>query len=472
MDVFEEAEEAAERAAPRGTHEVATPRNRAFLVGVTYKRAPRGGSATLSIEESIEELAQLATTAGLEVVGRTFQRLEAPDSKSYVGSGKLLELADEARSLGADTLLFNDELRPSQARNVERIVEGVRVCDRFELILDVFRQRAATREGWLQVQLARVMYQMPRTTKLWQHLDRQSGGGGAAVKGMGERQLEIDKRLLREQAARIREKLESVRTHRAVHRLRRASAPVPVVALCGYTSAGKSTLLNTVSGADVLTDAALFSTLDPTTRRATIPGGPTVLFTDTVGFVERLPTQLVAAFRATLEELSEATLIVHVVDASRSNFQPHVTAVEGVLAQLDGVDAVPILMVWNKVDLAADPEALRLRAAQETTPTVCVSALTGEGLPDFWDAVLRFIEEETLVSINLLLPLELGSDVLARIRACGGVVDVEDWASGASVSVAAQVPPSLAGLLRPYRIAFGDDLQSAGGNRYNSRELP
>jgi GTP-binding protein HflX len=191
-----------------------------------------------------------------------------------------------------------------------------------------------------------------------------------------------------------------------------------------------------------------------------------------VGFVERLPTQLVAAFRATLEELSEATLIVHVVDASRSNFQPHVTAVEGVLAQLDGVDAVPILMVWNKVDLAADPEALRLRAAQETTPTVCVSALTGEGLPDFWDAVLRFIEEETLVSINLLLPLELGSDVLARIRACGGVVDVEDWASGASVSVAAQVPPSLAGLLRPYRIAFGDDLQSAGGNRYNSRELP
>jgi GTP-binding protein HflX len=278
----------------------------------------------------------------LEVCGRIFQNLSAPDNRTYVGTGKLEELLEQARSLEVDTLIFDDELRPSQARNVERVANAaggsVRIVDRVELILDIFRQRAATREGFLQVQLARIEYQLPRLTKLWQHLERQTGGGGLAVKGMGESQLDIDKRLLKVQRARIQEKLErcavapcalrscaltrrcrSVRTHRALHRMRRAAAPLPVVALCGYTSAGKSTLLNLLTNADAYTDPMLFATLDPTTRRANVPGsGQAVLITDTVGFVQvrfawlhafcadltklpwhaqKLPTQLVAAFR-------------------------------------------------------------------------------------------------------------------------------------------------------------------------------
>ncbi len=275
-DVFEEAEQvvAARAVAPV----VAAPRqkNRALLVGVALKNQTRAGGATLSLDDSMDELAYLADTAGLEVVGRIKQNLVTPCTRTYIGSGKLLELLEQARSLDADTIIFDNELRPSQARNVERLINAdganadganadvtlatCRIVDRVELILDIFRQRAATREGFLQVMLARIEYQLPRLTRLWSHLERQSGGGGLAAKGMGESQLEIDKRLLRVQAARIREKLESVRTHRAVHRLRRAAAPLPVVALCGYTSAGKSSLTNLLTSADIFTDPKLFST--------------------------------------------------------------------------------------------------------------------------------------------------------------------------------------------------------------------
>ena len=368
-EVFDEAEEALAEGAQSGSvgHDTIRVRNRAYLVGVSFKQRPRATVAapTLSIEDSLDELAQLADTAGLEVCGRIFQNLSAPDNRTYVGTGKLEELLEQARSLDVDTLIFDDELRPSQARNVERVANvaggSVRIVDRVELILDIFRQRAATREGFLQTQLARVNYQLPRLTKLWQHLERQTGGGGLATKGMGESQLEVDKRLLRLQATRIKEKLERcatpcqarawrllsphawyrVRTHRALHRMRRASAPLPVVALCGYTSAGKSTLLNLLTNADAYTDPQLFATLDPTTRRAIVPGsGQALLITDTVGFIQKLPTQLVAAFRATLEEIGEASLIVHVVDASKVDMKPHMAAVEAVLAQIDGVEHV------------------------------------------------------------------------------------------------------------------------------------
>ena len=348
-EVFDEAEEASAASAESGSvgHDTIRVRNRAYLVGVSFKQRPRATAAapTLSIEDSLDELAQLADTAGLEVCGRIFQNLSAPDNRTYVGTGKLEELLEQARSLDVDTLIFDDELRPSQARNVERVANAaggsVRIVDRVELILDIFRQRAATREGFLQTQLARVNYQLPRLTKLWQHLERQTGGGGLATKGMGESQLEVDKRLLRLQATRIKEKLERVRTHRALHRMRRASAPLPVVALCGYTSAGKSTLLNLLTNADAYTDPQLFATLDPTTRRAIVPGsGQALLVTDTVGFIQKLPTQLVAAFRATLEEIGEASLILHVVDASKADIKPHMAAVEAVLSQIDGVEHV------------------------------------------------------------------------------------------------------------------------------------
>ena len=398
------------------------------------------------------------------MVGRTSQRVERIDSRSYVGSGKLAELVEEARALGADTILFDDELRPSQGRNVEEAAgEGIRVCDRTALILDIFRQNAATREGFLQVQLARISYQMPRQTRLWQHLDRQSGGGGGgATKGMGESQLEIDKRLLKEQASRLRERLESVRTHRAVHRTRRASAPIPVLALVGYTSAGKSTLLNTLTDekTHVLTDSALFSTLDPTTRRATRPNGAPTLLTDTVGFCSKLPTALVAAFRATLEEIAEASLIVHVVDASRPNSASLMAVVDDVLKGMDGVESIPRLLVFNKVD-RLEPEArrqLQQKAAQSKTPAVCMSAATGEGVDSFWAAVQSF---ETLVAVDALIP-HAHLELLSQIRRLGEV-EAEEWLPE-GVHIAARVPLAVSRRLAEWRTGASADADLACEN--------
>ncbi len=453
-DVLDEAEEA------RVTQQAVAPlplggqKERVYLVGVELKNAPRSADV-LPVDKSLDELERLADTAGLEVVGRAVQRLSAPDRRTFIGSGKVEEVLTAARALRVNTIIFDEELSPSQGRNIERLFAagaepgGIRVADRTALILDVFATRAATREGVLQTQLAQVMYQMPRLTRMWTHLERQSGGGQGATKGAGEMQIEIDKRLLREQAARLRSKLESVRQHRALHRQRRASTAVPIIALCGYTSAGKSSLLNQLSGANVLADAALFSTLDPTTRRVVMPSGQACLVTDTVGFVQRLPTQLVAAFRATLEEVAEASVLVHVVDASLPDFRPHVAAVDAVLEQLEGVEHIPRLMVWNKLDIAPDPERLLREARQQAQTTVCISAVTGQGVPEFWAAV-QALTDRQLVCLEALLPFDR-LELLADIRRHGSVEAEEYTETG--VRIQAKAPLWLSRRLSEWRRA-------------------
>ncbi|KAL6207475.1 hypothetical protein ACLB2K_018433 [Fragaria x ananassa] len=266
-----------------------------YIVGVEYKR---NSTDLFGVEESLKELTQLADTAGLMVVGSTYQKLASPNSRTYIGSGKVAEIKSAINALGVETVIFDDELSAGQLRNLEKAFGGdVRVCDRTALILDIFNQRAATHEAALQVALAQMEYQLPRLTKMWTHLERQSGG---QVKGMGEKQIEVDKRILRTQIGVLKKELESVRKHRKQYRNQRLSVPVPVVSLVGYTNAGKSTILNQLTGANVLAEDQLFATLDPTTRRVQMKNGMEFLLTDTVGFIQKLPTTVVAAFRATL----------------------------------------------------------------------------------------------------------------------------------------------------------------------------
>ena len=435
VDVLDEADEALteDRAelppVPPGEAE------RVYLVGAELKDKARARKNALPLEESLAELAALSETAGLKVVGRTVQRLGAFDRRTFIGSGKVQEVLEHARALQVDTIIFDEELSPSQARNIERLTGGtdIRVADRTALILDVFSTRAATAEGRLQTQLAQVLYQLPRLTRMWTHLERQSGSG--QVKGAGEAQLEIDKRLLREQAARLRLKIEDVRRHREVYRQRRAEASVPILTLVGYTSAGKSQLLNKLTDAAVLSDSMLLATLDPTTRRCQMPSGHGCLITDTVGFVQKLPTQLVAAFRATLEEVQEASVLIHVVDASHADFRPYVDAVDAVLAELE-VAHIPMVILWNKIDIAADPERLRREAKLQKVRTVCASALTGEGLEDLWRAVQELTDQQ-LVQMQVLLPFDQ-ANLVSDIRR-HGILESEEFTED-GVLVKAKVP--------------------------------
>eukprot|EP00252_Welwitschia_mirabilis_P002883 TRINITY_DN128_c0_g1_i10.p1 TRINITY_DN128_c0_g1~~TRINITY_DN128_c0_g1_i10.p1 ORF type:complete len:460 (-),score=98.75 TRINITY_DN128_c0_g1_i10:369-1748(-) len=352
---------------------------RAYLVGIEES----GHDVLFPIEESLEELSQLADTAGLKVVGTTYQKLDRPNPRTYIGSGKVSEVSAAIRALDVETVVFDNELSPGQLRNLEKALGGdVRVCDRTALILDIFNQRAATREAALQVTLAQMEYQLPRLSRMWTHLERQAGG---MVKGMGEKQIEVDKRLLRDRIASLRRELQSVRQHRKQYRTRRSSVPLPVVSLVGYTNAGKSTLINRICGSELLAEDKLFATLDPTTRRMELRNGKECLLTDTVGFIQKLPTQLVAAFRATLEEVSDSSLLVHVVDISHPLGQQQAEIVRQVLQELD-TEHIPMLTLWNKVDQADDRERI-IREAEHRSDTICISALNGDGLEEFCFAV-------------------------------------------------------------------------------------
>ncbi|GIW15173.1 MAG: GTPase HflX [Tepidiforma sp.] len=326
---------------PRALHQTAPAPDRAILVAADVP------GALLPADESLNELAELARTAGAEVVARFTQRLDHPNPATYIGSGKVQEIVEAIREHGANVVIFDDELSPSQQRNLEKAL-GVKVIDRTALILDIFATRAQTREGRLQVELAQHQYLLPRLAGQWSHLERMEGAIG--TRGPGETQIETDRRLIRNRIAKIRRDLEEVRTQRELYRRRRARNNVPVVALVGYTNAGKSTLMRALSGADVLAEDKLFATLDPVTRRISLPSGEIVLLTDTVGFIQKLPTQLVAAFRATLEELEDADLLLHVVNISHPNAYQHVQTVEATLREL-GVDRKPQLLALNKVDL-------------------------------------------------------------------------------------------------------------------------
>ncbi|KAJ0246028.1 GTP-binding protein [Hirschfeldia incana] len=413
---------------------------KAYLVGVERKG---DGECLFDIEESLEELEQLADTAGLMVVGSTYQKLASPNPRTYIGSGKVSEIKSAINALDVETVIFDDELSPGQLRNLEKFFGGdVRVCDRTALILDIFNQRAATHEAALQVALAQMEYQLPRLTRMWTHLERQSGG---QVKGMGEKQIEVDKRILRTQIGVLKKELESVRKHRKQYRSRRVAIPVPVVSLVGYTNAGKSTLLNQLTGANVLAENRLFATLDPTTRRVQMHNGKEFLLTDTVGFIQKLPTTLVAAFRATLEEISESSLLVHVVDISHPLANQQIEAVERVMSELD-VSSIPKLVVWNKVDRVDDPQKVKLEA-EEHGDVVCISALTGEGLDKFCNAVHEKLKD-SMVWVEALLPFDKG-DLLSTIHKVGMVKETEYTENGTLIR--AHVPLRFAQLLKPMR---------------------
>ncbi|CAK9178483.1 unnamed protein product [Ilex paraguariensis] len=413
---------------------------KAYLVAVACKGHTQD---SFGIDESLRELAQLADTAGLMVVGSTHQKLATPNPRTYIGSGKVAEIKSAIHGFGVETVIFDDELSPGQLRNLEKAFGGdVRVCDRTALILDIFNQRAATREAALQVALAQMEYQLPRLTKMWTHLERQAGG---QVKGMGEKQIEVDKRILRTQIGVLKKELDSVRKHRKQYRNRRLSVPVSVVSLVGYTNAGKSTLLNQLTGANVLAEDRLFATLDPTTRRVQIKNGKEFLLTDTVGFIQKLPTTLVAAFRATLEEISESSLLVHVVDISHPLAEQQIDAVEKVLSELDA-SSIPKLMVWNKVDKASSPQKFKLEA-EKRDDTICISALNGDGLDEFCNIVQEKLKD-SMVWVEALIPFEKG-ELLSTIHQVGMVERTEHSENGTLVR--AHVPLRFARLLTPMR---------------------
>jgi len=302
------------------------------------------------VEDSIEELAQLAGTAGADVVGKLTQRLHVPSKTHYLGKGKLDELLSLRNSVNYDVVIFDDELSPLQQRNLEEFLQ-VKVIDRAALILDIFAKRARTHEGQLQVQLAQHQYLFPRLAGQWSHLERL--GGGIGTRGPGEMQLETDRRLIRQRIHHLKSKIEEMRKHRVLYRQQRRKSGIPIVALVGYTNAGKSTLLNALSQADVFVEDKLFATLDPTTRRLALPGKGAVLLTDTVGFIRKLPPTIVTAFRATLEELGEASILLHVVDLTSHNAPEKCQTVEDILADLNLMDK-PRVTALNKIDLLLD----------------------------------------------------------------------------------------------------------------------
>lgn len=363
-----------------GGREVDTSQERAVLIGV---QTP--DSSDWQAKESLEELAQLAKTAGAEVLDTGIQKRTTPDKATHIGKGKVAELALRTRELGATTVIVDTELSPSQQTKLEDAI-GLKVIDRTALILDIFAQRAQTKEGKLQVELAQLSYLLPRLRGTGTSMSRL--GGGIGTRGPGETKLETDRRRIHTRLAHLEGEVEQIKKHRSLQRKSRQKRGEVQVALMGYTNAGKSTLLNALTRSQVLAENKLFATLDPVTRKLRLPGGGQVLLTDTVGFIQRLPTQLVAAFRATLEEVTEADVLLHVVDASHPNVLEHIKAVNQILEDLEAGEK-PTITVLNKVDVVTD-EAVLARIRAEVTCPVEISALTGDGILD----LLAMIEVE------------------------------------------------------------------------------
>ena len=337
------------------------PQEKAILVGVSIFSQ----EDLLPLEDSMDELELLAHTAGVEVIGHITQNLDHPNPKTFIGSGKVEEVKLLAGELDADMVILDNELSPRHQRELEKAFgDSLRVIDRTALILDIFAQHAQTSEGSLQVELAQLEYRLPRLTRAWTHLARQAGGGGGraggvggvGLRGPGETQLEVDRRMISRRIEFLKSELEKVRAHRSRYRERRKRSRIPVIAIVGYTNAGKSTLLNKLTDADIYVADQLFATLDPTTRRVELPGGQTVLLTDTVGFIQKLPTELVAAFRATLEEITEADVLLHVVDITHINASAQARSVQETLIEIEAGE-IPIITAFNKIDLLKDPES-------------------------------------------------------------------------------------------------------------------
>lgn len=430
------------------------------MVGVSFPDQEN----LLSLDESLSELALLADTAGLDVVGQETQNLTRPNPKTYLGSGKVKEIKSLIEDLVVDVVLFDDELNPRHQRELERIFgDDVRVVDRTALILDIFAQHAHTREGALQVELAQYEYRLPRLTRAWTHLARQAGGGGGragsvggvGLRGPGETQLEVDRRDISRRIAQLRKEIEKVRAHRSRYRARRKQTAIPTIAIVGYTNAGKSTLLNRLSDSDVYVANELFATLDPTTRRVSLPDGQTVLMTDTVGFIQKLPTTLVAAFRATLEEISEADLLLHVVDITHPNAEEQAEAVRDTLKEID-VKGIPTVTALNKIDRLPEPN-MPINYLDQFERAVPISALTGQGT----EALLGVIEHElfeSMVAVDIELPYNAGSFV--SLMHDQGVVDEVDYKREV-IAIKGRIPKHLKYTVESFQV---DLKHSEGGD--------
>ncbi len=403
------------------------------------------------IEDSLEELGALAFTAGLDVQGGTYQRLETINPETLIGSGKVEELQGFRDELNIDVFLFDDELSPRQQRELEKRL-NVKIVDRTALILDIFAEHARTHEGQLQVELAQYEYRLPRLTRMWTHLARQAGGraggasGGVGVRGPGETQLEVDRREIGHRIAHLKQELEKVRAHRARHRKQRRQQGIPVVAIVGYTNAGKSTLLNYLAQADVLAANQLFATLDPTTRRLALPSGAQVLLSDTVGFIQKLPTGLVAAFRATLEEIVEADLILHVVDITHSNAAEQAAIVDETLAELGATD-IPQLVALNKIDRLENPEQITETLARYPN-SMAISAVTGYGVPALLNRIEGILQSMRRVK-TVLIPYNRG-DLVSQLYKHAIVEKETHLAEGTLLEV--HVPEHLVELVERYQL--------------------
>ncbi len=391
---------------------------------------------TWSATDSLEELAALAETVDVEVVGSVSQKLSHPHPGTFVGKGKLEEIKELQEELDYNLLMIDGELTPAQQRNLETALE-MKIIDRTALILDVFARRAQTREGRLQVELAQLQYRLPRLTRMWSHLSRQAGGGGVGVRGPGETQLESDRRMANQRITFLKDQLLDVHAHRERYRQQRQKAPIAVVSLVGYTNAGKSTLLNQITGSDVLAEDKLFATLDPTTRRVTLPSGREVLLTDTVGFINNLPTQLIAAFRATLEEIEEATMLVHVVDLTHPNAPEQTATVHATLEEL-GVDDRPVLYALNKIDALRPEQLAQMDTVKQELgiegESVAISASKGTNIEDLLIHIENMLErEEGFRQVSVTIPYDK-SDLVERFHTHGHVVDRDYTESGTILS--------------------------------------
>jgi len=433
-------------------HSTTPPRDRAFLVGAELT----GDRSLWRAEDSLQELALLADTANLDVVGSMYQRLKRPFPKHFIGPGKAEEIAVLRDELKYDLVVFDDELTPAQTRNLEETLK-VQVLDRTGLILDIFATHARTHEGSIQVELAQYKYLLPRLRRQWLHLERQAGGGGASaggvvgLRGPGETQLELDRRMIGHRIALLERQIEEIHRHREQYRERRRRNGVPIVALVGYTNAGKSTLLNALSGANVLAEDRLFATLDPTTRQVTLPDGQQVLLTDTVGFIQKLSTQLVAAFRATLEEIREADLLLHVLDITHTNAAQQTHTVMETLKELHA-DERPLLTVLNKVDLldGVDEAEVGRLAGELGLPEdyVAVSAERAWGI----ETLLKRIDEmlgQRMSALTAFIPYKRND--LVALWHQRGVIDEERY-EAEGTHIVGRVPSMLAGQLVPFRV--------------------
>ena len=411
-------------------------RERALLIGLE-----KDGVSKWDLRDSMEELRELANSAGAEVVDTITQKLPKPTAPYYIGKGKAELIKDSLQDRQVTSVIFDDELSPAQGRNLETLLAR-KVLDRTQLILDIFAQRARSREGRLQIELAQLQYLLPRLTRMWHHLSRQTGGIG--TRGPGETQLEVDRRRVQERIARLERELESVRKTRAVQRQGRKRHQWPVAAVVGYTNAGKSTLLNLLTGADVVTEDRLFATLDPTTRSFVLPNKQRVLLTDAVGFLRKLPHTLIESFKATLEEVSEADLLIHIVDLSHPRVDEQMDAVDAVIKELDAFGK-QTLIVFNKIDNLGSRELAEIYV-KRFPGSVAISARTGEGVDKLVHAL-----QEALSSWRLRTRFRIPSNesaLIAEIHRVGHVLELKYEENDALI--VAHVPPHLEQKLARY----------------------